>query len=121
MRKNLYTNVFVNEVRKEVFKDSVTKPQKKMLIISNFVRSLGPLDDVDTESEVNLLKHAGPHSKFSEGFLNCLPNMPWTIAPEIIYLVPDYAACVDLRGINICSVDPPGCTVLTMPYIVANY
>lgn len=70
----------------------------------HFVRSLGPLGDKETENEVLLIEHDVPHSKFSEEVLSFLPKMPWTITEE------DYAAREDLRGICICSVDPPGCT-----------
>ncbi|XP_030375855.1 exosome complex exonuclease RRP44 [Scaptodrosophila lebanonensis] len=70
----------------------------------HFVRSLGPLGDMNTENEVILLEHDVPHCKFSEEVLSFLPKMPWTITPE------DYAKRVDLRDLYICSVDPPGCT-----------
>lgn len=68
------------------------------------MRSLGPLGDKETENEVLLIEHDVPHSNFSEEVLSFLPKMPWIISEE------DYAARVDLRGIAICSVDPPGCT-----------
>ncbi len=68
------------------------------------MRSLGPLGDKETENEVLLIEHVVPHSKFSEEVLSFLPKMPWTITKE------DYAAREDLRGLCICSVDPPGCT-----------
>ncbi|XP_036229004.2 exosome complex exonuclease RRP44 [Bactrocera oleae] len=70
----------------------------------HFVRSLGPLGDMNTENEVILLEHDVPHSKFSEEVLSFLPKMPWVITEE------DYAQRVDLRDLYICSVDPPGCT-----------
>lgn len=49
----------------------------------HFVRALGPLGDKDTENEVLLLEHDVPHSKFSEEVLNCLPQLPWSITPEV--------------------------------------
>lgn len=70
----------------------------------HFVRALGPLGDKDTENEVLLLEHDVPHCKFSKEVLSCLPSLPWIITDE------DRAKRVDLRGITICSVDPPGCT-----------
>ncbi|XP_055377546.1 exosome complex exonuclease RRP44 [Condylostylus longicornis] len=70
----------------------------------HFVRSLGPLGDIETENEVVLLEHDVPHSKFSDEVLSFLPQLPWTITEE------DYAKRVDLRDLYICSVDPPGCT-----------
>lgn len=45
-----------------------------------------------------------PHSKFSEEVLSFLPQMPWSITED------DVKARVDLRDLDICSVDPPGCT-----------
>jgi len=51
-----------------------------------------------------LLEHDIPHSSFSEAVLECLPQMPWSITPR------DEAVRVDCRHIDICSVDPPGCT-----------
>lgn len=49
----------------------------------HFVRSLGPLGDINTENEVILLEHDVPHSKFSKDVLDCLPKMPWTISAEV--------------------------------------
>ncbi|XP_075146089.1 exosome complex exonuclease RRP44-like protein Dis3 [Haematobia irritans] len=81
-----------------------TWPRSSRYPHGHFVRSLGALGDVETENEVILLEHDVPHSKFSEEVLSYLPKMPWVITPE------DYAKRVDLRDIDICSVDPPGCT-----------
>lgn len=50
----------------------------------HFVRSLGPLGDIETENEVILLEHDVPHSKFSDDVLNCLPKMPWSISEEVM-------------------------------------
>ena len=70
----------------------------------HFVRALGRIGDKSTENEVLLLEHDIPHSSFSEAVMDCLPSLPWTIGAE------DERSRVDLRGLNICSVDPPGCT-----------
>ncbi|KRT80779.1 hypothetical protein AMK59_5521 [Oryctes borbonicus] len=70
----------------------------------HFVRALGKIGDMKTENEVILLEHDVPHSQFSEEVLNCLPKLPWAITEE------DEKVRVDLRSIDICSVDPPGCT-----------
>ncbi|XP_066998770.1 exosome complex exonuclease RRP44 [Anabrus simplex] len=70
----------------------------------HFVRALGKIGDKDTENEVLLLEHDVPHSKFSEAVLSCLPKLPWIITDE------DVAKREDLRHIDVCSVDPPGCT-----------
>uniref|UniRef100_A0A182N1Q5 Protein DIS3 homolog n=1 Tax=Anopheles dirus TaxID=7168 RepID=A0A182N1Q5_9DIPT len=70
----------------------------------HFVRALGPIGSKETENEVILLEHDVPHNRFSEDVLACLPELPWVITEE------DLRRRVDLRGITICSVDPPGCT-----------
>lgn len=51
-----------------------------------------------------LIEHDVPHSAFSEEVLSFLPKLPWRITDA------DLAERVDLRSLNICSVDPPGCT-----------
>ncbi|KAK3086411.1 hypothetical protein FSP39_018074 [Pinctada imbricata] len=70
----------------------------------HFVRKLGNVGDKATENEVLLLEHDVPHTGFSEAVLSFLPKMPWVITEE------DRKHRVDLRDIDICSVDPPGCT-----------
>uniref|UniRef100_A0A1Y1LIX1 Protein DIS3 homolog n=1 Tax=Photinus pyralis TaxID=7054 RepID=A0A1Y1LIX1_PHOPY len=70
----------------------------------HFVRALGAIGDQATENEVVLLEHEVPHNQFSEQVLKCLPKLPWIITDA------DVEARVDLRDIDICSVDPPGCT-----------
>ncbi|KAB7507513.1 Exosome complex exonuclease RRP44 [Armadillidium nasatum] len=70
----------------------------------HFVRVIGEIGDKETENEVILLEHDCPHTKFSEAVLKCLPKMPWVITPK------DEAERKDLRDLNICSVDPIGCT-----------
>ena len=51
-----------------------------------------------------LLEHDIPHSSFSQSVLDCLPEMPWGITAA------DEERRVDCRHLDICSVDPPGCT-----------
>jgi exoribonuclease R len=45
-----------------------------------------------------------PHHSFPETVLACLPSMPWMITEE------EVKRREDLRHLDICSVDPPGCT-----------
>lgn len=78
-------------------------PRHSRYPMGHFVRVLGPIGDKATENEVLLLENDVPHSRFSEEVLSCLPQLPWTITEE------DYAKRVDLRELNVCSVDPPGC------------
>ncbi|XP_063619441.1 exosome complex exonuclease RRP44 [Cydia splendana] len=79
-------------------------PRNSRYPLGHFVRALGPIGDKDAENEVLLLEHDVPHARFSEAVLACLPPPDWTITDE------EVKKRVDLRGITICSVDPPGCT-----------
>ncbi|CAG5119545.1 unnamed protein product, partial [Candidula unifasciata] len=79
-------------------------PRNSRYPLGHFVRCLGEVGDKDTENEVLLLEHDVPHSNFSEAVLSFLPKMPWTITED------DLKRRRDLRHLNICSVDPPGCT-----------
>ena len=79
-------------------------PRSSRYPTGHFVRALGRLGDRATENQVLLLEHDIPHSTFSEAVLECLPSLPWTITTR------DEAVRVDCRHLDICSVDPPGCT-----------
>ncbi|KAJ9592683.1 hypothetical protein L9F63_015655, partial [Diploptera punctata] len=79
-------------------------PRNSRYPLGHYVRALGNIGDKDTENEVLLLEHDVPHSKFSEAVLSCLPKLPWIITDK------DVEKRTDLRHIDICSVDPPGCT-----------
>jgi len=79
-------------------------PRTSRYPLGHFVRALGKIGDKATENEVLLLEHDIPHSKFSEAVLDCLPVMPWEITTK------DRMERVDCRHLDICSVDPPGCT-----------
>lgn len=67
---------------------------------------LGSIGDRDTENQFLLLEHDVPHHGFSDAVLSCLPpeGKCWTIPEE------EFKCRTDLRKLNICSVDPPGCT-----------
>ena len=98
-------------------KHSNMNGHERYSISGHFVRSLGPIGDKETENEVLLLEHDIPHSAFSEAVLDCLPELPWIITPK------DEEARVDLRHVNICSVDPPGNKLLfyTFKRITPHY
>ncbi|XP_066157752.1 exosome complex exonuclease RRP44 [Euwallacea fornicatus] len=108
-------NKFVPKVRIETRQGEFLRTQKLIVTIDSwprysryphghFVRALGRIGSQDTENEVVLLEHDVPHSQFSEEVLSCLPKLPWIITEE------DEKRREDLRDIDICSVDPPGCT-----------
>ena len=79
-------------------------PRDARFPLGHYVRTLGALGDKRVENEVLLLEHDVPHGDFSEKVLACLPQLPWTITDA------DVARRTDLRHLDICSVDPPGCT-----------
>uniref|UniRef100_A0A914CRX0 Protein DIS3 homolog n=1 Tax=Acrobeloides nanus TaxID=290746 RepID=A0A914CRX0_9BILA len=68
----------------------------------HYVRTIGVEGERETEDEVILLEHEIPHHKFPPAVFDCLPKMPWTpqASPERL----------DMRDLDICSVDPVGCT-----------
>ncbi|KAG6799814.1 exosome complex exonuclease RRP44 [Apis mellifera caucasica] len=79
-------------------------PRNSRYPLGHFVRALGEIGDKTTENEVILLEHDIPHSRFSDAVLSSLPKMPWCITDS------DLAQREDFRHLDICSVDPPGCT-----------
>ncbi|RNA39969.1 Exosome complex exonuclease RRP44, partial [Brachionus plicatilis] len=79
-------------------------PRDSRYPLGHFVRSLGPIGDKETENQVLLLEHDVPNYPFPQSVLDCLPSLPWTIPQE------EKAKRLDLTHLNICSVDPPGCT-----------
>ncbi|XP_012223376.1 exosome complex exonuclease RRP44 [Linepithema humile] len=79
-------------------------PRNSKYPLGHFVRALGNIGDKNTENEVLLLEHDVPHSRFSDAVLSFLPKLPWIITDA------DVAQREDLRHLDICSVDPPGCT-----------
>ncbi|KAG9288456.1 hypothetical protein G9A89_015662 [Geosiphon pyriformis] len=72
----------------------------------HFVRALGAAGDKATETEVLLLEHDVPHQDFSLQVLNDLPfeGANWKMTED------DIRNRADFRNLNICSIDPPGCT-----------
>lgn len=69
----------------------------------HYVRTLGPIGDKGVETEVILLEHDIPTRPFSSDVMACLPPADWVITPQ------NSVGRVDLRGVPVCSVDPPGC------------
>ena len=72
----------------------------------HFVRVLGDVGDRSTETEVLLLEHDVPFSPFSQKVLSFLPaeGESWIVRDE------DLINREDFRHLDICSIDPPGCT-----------
>ena len=72
----------------------------------HYVRNLGESGDRETETEALLLEHDVPYTPFSKQVTDCLPKEgdQWKPSEE------DYRIRRDLRALNVCSIDPPGCT-----------
>lgn len=66
---------------------------------------IGESGDTRAEGDVILLEHNVEFRAFTKQVLDCLPiqDDKWAI-PES-----EIRKRVDLRGINVCSIDPPGC------------
>ncbi|KAI3428619.1 hypothetical protein D9Q98_007442 [Chlorella vulgaris] len=71
----------------------------------HYVRSLGPIGDKDTETEVLLIENDINTSPFTAAVHACVPPLPWAVS-EADLSDPNRA---DLRHLCVCSVDPPGC------------
>jgi exosome complex exonuclease DIS3/RRP44 len=78
--------------------------------IGHYVRKLGKIGELDTESEALLLEYDVNTAPFSSAVHACVPPLPgggqwWKPSAEEIN-VPWRR---DLRHLCVCSVDPPGC------------
>lgn len=73
--------------------------------LGHYIRTLGTIGDVDTESDALLLEYDVNTAPFTPAVHACVPPLPWTVTDS------DVAAPWrrDLRHICVCSVDPPGC------------
>ncbi|KAI7815809.1 hypothetical protein BC939DRAFT_404742 [Gamsiella multidivaricata] len=81
-------------------------PKTSRYPIGHFIRSLGDAGDKSTETEVLLLEHDVPFHEFSKQVLSLLPveGENWVVKPE------HFNGREDFRSLNVCSIDPPGCT-----------
>ncbi|KAG0293599.1 exosome catalytic subunit dis3 [Linnemannia gamsii] len=81
-------------------------PRTSRYPIGHFIRALGEAGDKSTETEVLLLEHDVPFHEFSKQVLSFLPveGENWVVQPE------HFAGREDFRSLNVCSIDPPGCT-----------
>ncbi|XP_044741545.1 exosome complex exonuclease RRP44 [Chrysoperla carnea] len=103
-RVRIDTNNIDNLVGKKLIIAYDDWPLHSRYPFGHFVRIIGEAGDKNVENEVLLLEHDVPYASFSQSVLRDLPAVPWIITDE------DRAKRVDLRDLNICSVDPPGCT-----------
>ncbi|PAV91515.1 hypothetical protein WR25_14205 [Diploscapter pachys] len=90
-------------------------PRDSKYPLGHYVKTIGALGDRDTENEVLLLEHDVPHAPFSDAVIDCLPPEDWK--PDMSNVIKQdqwkpkmTGVRVDLRELNVCSVDPLGCT-----------
>lgn len=76
--------------------------------MGHFVKTLGSSGDRETETEVLLLEHDVPYQEFSKRILADLPKEgeDWVVTDQHV----KHENRMDLRHLNVCSIDPPGCT-----------
>lgn len=81
----------------------------------HFCRDLGPIESKQAETEALLLEHDVEYRPFTKAVLDCLPaegpdwKVPQDLVKEAAEKDPLVAKRRDLRHLNICSIDPPGC------------
>ncbi|RCI07022.1 exosome catalytic subunit dis3, partial [Rhizopus stolonifer] len=83
-------------------------PTTSALPLGHFVKTLGSSGDRETETEVLLLEHDVPYQEFSKRILQDLPpeGDEWVVLEKHI----KEENRRDFRDLDICSIDPPGCT-----------
>jgi exosome complex exonuclease DIS3/RRP44 len=76
----------------------------------HFVRALGRVESKEAETESLLLEFDVPYRPFGRAILDCLPpeGESWLVPPKSDSS-PTWVGREDLRDLNICSIDPPGC------------
>ena len=73
----------------------------------HYVRSLGPLGDVDAETQAVLLEADVDDRPFAPAVHACVPPLPWRFDEKTHLEQQPHRE--DLRELRVCSVDPPGC------------
>ncbi|KAI8575331.1 hypothetical protein K450DRAFT_262255 [Umbelopsis ramanniana AG] len=83
-------------------------PTTSVLPLGHFVKTLGSSGDKETETEVLLLEHDVPFQEFSKRILEDLPaeGEDWVVLDKHVH----NERRRDFRHLNVCSIDPPGCT-----------
>ncbi|KAI8340999.1 exosome complex exonuclease RRP44 [Choanephora cucurbitarum] len=83
-------------------------PITSALPLGHFVKTLGSSGDRETETEVLLLEHDVPYQEFSQRILQDLPSEgdEWVVLDKHV----KEENRRDFRDLDICSIDPPGCT-----------
>jgi exosome complex exonuclease DIS3/RRP44 len=77
--------------------------------VGHFVRSLGELESKAAETEALLLEYDVQYRPFPKTVLDCLPKEGHDWKVPVSMDDAGWRAREDLRGLLICSIDPPGC------------
>ncbi|CAG9462659.1 unnamed protein product [Pedinophyceae sp. YPF-701] len=75
----------------------------------HYVRTLGKLGDREAETEAVLLEHDINTAPFTRAVHACVPALPWAVDPGVDLAPGPMFTRQDLRDLDVCSVDPPGC------------
>lgn len=80
----------------------------------HFVRALGQAESKEAEQESLLLEYEVPYRPFGRAVLDCLPKEgeQWVVPPKSA-ASPEWRDREDLREMIICSIDPPGESLLS--------
>lgn len=81
-------------------------PIESRFPVGHYVRTLGGVGERSTETEVLLLEHDVRFEAFSKQILADLPTQgeSWIVQEDHL------PGRMDLRHLDVCSIDPPGCT-----------
>ena len=77
--------------------------------VGHFVRSLGALESKDAETEALLLEYDVQYRPFPKTVLDCLPVEGHSWKVPVSHSDPGWSGREDLRGLLVCSIDPPNC------------
>ena len=72
--------------------------------LGHYTATLGDIGDKDVETTVLLIEHDIPTAPWTNAVLACLPQDCVNVRQE------DVRGRVDYRGVDVFSIDPPGCT-----------
>ena len=77
----------------------------------HLVSVLGGLESVEAETQALLLEHGVASRPFPKVVLDCLPQEgnTWTVEGDKAKNAEQQARRADLRDLQVCSIDPPGC------------
>lgn len=71
----------------------------------HYVKTLGVIGDKEVETEVLIIENDINTSPFTPAVHACVPHLPWLVTEAEL----QDPHRIDLRHLNVCSVDPPGC------------